>query len=213
MRIHVNRHLLSICRTIHVYLTMMGLGVLLFFGVTGFTVNHEDWFGATRPVVTDTSGQTPVELLAKGDALRIVEHLRATFHVSGAMTDFSDDGGNFSVSFKDPGQLWEIEIEKATGKTRVHNEAYNLAAIINNLHRGRYAGPAWSWIIDISACFIVLACATGMVLWLALPRRRMIGVSALLLGTVGVLLIYHFLIPGPDAAAPAIKTPETKAAP
>ena len=41
----------------------------------------------------------------------------------------------------------------------------------------------------------------------------MIGVSALLLGTIGVLLIYHFLIPGPDAAAPAIKTPEAKTAP
>jgi hypothetical protein len=214
VRIHVNRHLLSACRTIHVYLTMLGLGVMLFFGATGFTVNHEDWFGATKPVVTDSSGQTPVELLAKGDGLRIVEYLRTTFHVTGAMTDFSDDGGKFSISFKDPGQLWEIEIEKATGKTRIHNEAFNFTAIINNLHRGRYAGRTWSWIIDLSAGFIVLACATGMILWLALPRRRLIGVSALLLGTVGVLLIYHFLIPGPNAAAaPAGPTAETKAAP
>jgi uncharacterized protein len=213
VRIHVNRRFLSLCRTLHVYLTMLGLGVMLFFGVTGFTVNHEDWFGATRPMVTDSSGQTPVELLAKGDGLRIVEHLRATFHVTGAMTDFADEGEKFSISFKDPGQLWEIEIEKATGKTSIHNEAYNFAAIINNLHRGRYAGPAWSWIIDISACFIVLACLTGIVLWLALPQRRKFGVRALLLGTVGVLLIYHFLIPGPNAAVPAGKPVETKSAP
>lgn len=193
---------------------MLGLGVMLFFGVTGFTVNHEDWFGATRPVINDTSGQTPVELLATGDGLHIVEHLRAAFHVSGAMTDFADEGGKFSISFKDPGQLWEIEIEKATGKTSVHNEAYNFTAIINNLHRGRYAGPVWSWIIDLSAGFIVLACATGIILWLALPRRRLIGVSALLFGTLGVLLIYHFLIPGPNAAAaPTIAPVETKVAP
>ncbi len=212
MKLHINRHLLSFCRTIHVYLTMLGLGVMLFFGITGFTVNHEEWFHATRPVVTDTTGQTPVELLAKADNLRIVEHLRATFHIMGAMTDFANEDGKFSVSFKDPGQLWEVEIEKSTGKTSVHNEAYNFTAIMNNLHRGRYAGPAWSWIIDISACFIVLACATGLVLWLALPRRRLIGASALLFGTIGVLLIYHFLIPGPDAA-PAGETAKVKAGP
>jgi uncharacterized protein len=206
MRIRIQRHLLSLCRTVHVYLTMLGLGVILFFGLTGFTVNHEDWFGATRPVVANSSGQTPVNLLAKGDGLRIVEHLRAAFHVTGAMTDFADEGASYSISFKDPGQLWEIEIEKASGKTRIHNEAYNLAAIVNNLHRGRYAGPAWSWIIDLSACCIALACATGLVLWLALPRRRMMGLAALLLGTLGVLLIYHFLIPGPDAAAPDAKS-------
>jgi hypothetical protein len=213
VRIHINRRLLSLCRTLHVYLTMLGLGVMLFFGITGFTVNHEDWFGATRPVVSDSSGQTPVELLAKGDGLRIVEHLRSTFHVAGAMTDFADDGGKFSISFKDPGQLWEIEIEKSTGKTSVHNESYNFTAIINNLHRGRYAGPAWSWIIDFSACFIALACLTGIVLWLALPQRRKFGVMALLLGTIGVLLIYHFLVPGPNAAVSASKAVEAKTAP
>lgn len=202
MRIHIDRRLLSFCRTIHVYFTLLGLGVILFFGLTGFTLNHEDWFGATRPVITDTSGQTPVELLAKGDNLRIVENLRATLRVTGAMTDFAEEGGKYSISFKEPGQLWEIEIEKTTGKTRIHNEAYNFAAVVNNLHRGRYTGPAWSWIIDISAGFIVLACLTGIVLWLALPRRRRMGVTALLLGTIGLLLIYHFFIPGPDAPAP-----------
>jgi hypothetical protein len=192
--------LLSFCRTVHVYLTMLGLGVMLFFGLTGFTVNHEEWFGATRPVVKDTTAQMPMDPLAKGDTLRIVENLRATLRVTGAMTDFEDEGGKYSISFKDPGQLWEIEIEKATGKTRIHNESYNFTALLNNLHRGRYSGPAWSWIIDLSAVFIVLACATGMVLWLALPRRRMMGAAALLLGTIGVMLIYHFFIPGPDAA-------------
>jgi hypothetical protein len=202
VRIHIDRRLLSFCRTIHVYFTLLGLGVILFFGLTGFTLNHEDWFGATRPVITDTSGQTPVELLAKGDNLRIVENLRATLRVTGAMTDFAEEGGKYSISFKEPGQLWEIEIEKTTGKTRIHNEAYNFAAVVNNLHRGRYTGPAWSWIIDISAGFIVLACLTGIVLWLALPRRRRMGVTALLLGTIGLLLIYHFFIPGPDAPAP-----------
>ena len=60
-----------------------------FFGITGFTVNHEEWFGATTsPRVTETRGTTPIaDLLAKDDALRMapVEHVRNTWRISGAI--------------------------------------------------------------------------------------------------------------------------------
>src|SRR5262249_27437951 len=158
---------------------MLGLLVMLLFGVTGFTVNHEEWFGATRPRVNDLEGTLPRELLAGNDALRIVEQVRSTWRVSGAVTDYDASGDRVSIAFKEPGQLWEIEIDKSTGHVRVHQEMYNLAAVLNNLHRGRYTGPAWRWVIDASALLIVLACATGIVLWLALPRRRVLGLIAL----------------------------------
>lgn len=195
----IKKNFLALCRTLHVYLTMLGLLMMLLFGVTGFTVNHEDWFGATKPRATDTEGTTPRELLAKADALRIVEHVRTTWRVSGAMTDYDAGDDRVSIAFKDPGQLWEVEIEKSTGRTRLHHETYNLAAWFNNLHRGRYAGPAWRWVIDLSALFIVLACATGIVLWLALPRRRVLGFIALAVGVCGTLGIIFALVPGPDA--------------
>jgi hypothetical protein len=201
----IKKRVLALCRTLHVYLTMLGLLVMLLFGVTGFTINHEEWFGATRPRPTDTEGTTPPDLLAKGDALRIVEHVRNTWHVSGAMADYDTTDGRVSISFKDPGQLWEVEIEKSTGRTKLHHETYNLTAFLNNLHRGRYAGPAWRWVIDVSALFIVLACATGIVLWLALPRRRVLGFIALAVGVIGTVGIIYALVPGPDA--PAVKSP------
>jgi hypothetical protein len=203
----VKKKVLALCRTLHVYLTMGGLLVMLLFGVTGFTINHEEWFGATRPRVTETEGETPPQLLAKNDALRIVEHLRNTFRISGAMTDYDEVDGRLSIAFKEPGQVWEVEIEKSTGRTKVHAEAFNFAAVVNNLHRGRYAGPAWRWVIDLSALFIVLACATGIVLWLALPRRRTLGIIALVLGVAGTLAIIFALVPGPDAATAKTSAP------
>jgi hypothetical protein len=196
----IKKKFLALCRTLHVYLTMLGLLVMLLFGVTGFTVNHEEWFGATRPRVLDTEGTMPRELLAQGDALRIVEHVRNTWRVAGAMTDYEASDDRVSIAFKEPGQLWELEIEKSTGRTKLHNETYNLAAFLNNLHRGRYAGPAWRWVIDVSALFIVLACATGIVLWLALPRRRLLGFIALAVGVLGTIGIIYALVPGPDAS-------------
>ncbi len=197
---HINRKLLSFSRTVHIYLTMLGLFVMMLFGITGFTVNHEDWFGATTPRVTETDGQTPAELVAKKDALRIVEHLRQNWRITGALTGYDELDGKFSLGFKEPGRLWEVEVDRPSGRTRVHAEAFNFFALINNLHRGRYAGPGWRWVIDLSALFIALACATGLVLWLALPKRRQLGVLALVVGTLGVVGIYLALVPGPDAA-------------
>src|SRR5882762_7354850 len=112
---------------------MLGLLVLLLFGVTGFTINHEDWFGATTPRVTETEGRTPLSLVTKKDALRIVEHLRATFRISGAMTDYDDASDRVMIAFKEPGRTWEVQIEKVTGATKIHEEAFNFAAIINDL--------------------------------------------------------------------------------
>lgn len=202
---HLIKHkVLTLCRTLHVYLTMLGLLVMLLFGITGFTINHEEWFGATHPRTIDREGTVPPELLARGDALRIVEHLRSTYKVSGAMTDYDAADDRVSIAFKDPGQLTEVEIEKSTGHARLHNETYNLAAYLNNLHRGRYSGPAWSWVIDLTALFIVLACATGIVLWLALPRRRTLGLIALAVGVLGTFGVIYALVPGGDATpAPA----------
>lgn len=209
----INHALLAFSRTVHVYLTMLGLLVMLLFGITGFTVNHEDWFGATTPRVSDTEALTPLDLIAQRDNLRLVEHLRQSHGLRGAMADFDDSGAQFAIAFKEPGQIWEITIEKATGKTTVHHETFNFTATINNLHRGRYAGPAWSWIIDLSALLIVLACATGFVLWLALPRRRQWGVAMLVLGTLGTMAVIYFFVPGPDAKRPApaaVAKPQTR---
>ncbi len=207
----IRKNFLALCRTLHVYLTMLGLLVMLLFGVTGFTVNHEDWFGATHPRVEDLEGTTPRELLTKGDALRIVEHVRTTWRVAGAMTDYDATDDRVSIAFKEPGQLWEVEVEKPSGRTKLHHETYNLAAFLNNLHRGRYAGPAWRWAIDVSALFIVLACGTGIVLWLALPRRRALGLIALAVGVLGTIGIVYVLVPGGDASV--AKIPATASAP
>ncbi len=210
----LNRQFVDWCRTIHVYLTMLGLLILLLFGITGFTINHEDWFGATTPRLHESHGPVSPELLAHNDSLLIVEHLRQDFHITGAMTSYDDVGDSIEVAFKEPGQLWNVEINKTTAQAQVHAEAYNFIAVLDNLHRGRYTGPAWHWVIDISALLIVLACFTGVVLWLTLPKRRQLGLAAVAIGVLGVLLIYLILVPGTDEPpAPATASPPGISAP
>jgi hypothetical protein len=191
----MNRTLLAATRTIHIYLTMAALGLMLFFAVTGFTVNHEDWFGATTPRTRNVSGTTPVEMVKAQDKLRIVEHLRSQMGISGAMTDFDSDDEKFHVVFKGPGRVCEATIERADGKTDVEIKSFGLAGRINDLHRGRDAGEPWRWVIDASALLILLASITGVILWLALPKRRKLGIVALVLGVAMSVAFYLALVP------------------
>lgn len=194
----INKTLLTVSRAVHIYLTMLGLLVMLLFGVTGFTINREEWFGAATPRVSESATEVPPALIAQHDALRIVELLRRTFQIHGAVANYDEVENEIGIAFKEPGQIWEISIDKTTGHAAAHHEVYNFAALINNLHRGRYTGAAWSWVIDGSAALIVLACLTGFVLWLALPRRRRLGIAFLVLGTLGTMGVIYFLVPGPD---------------
>ena len=61
----INRSFLAFCRTIHIYLTMLGLFAMLGFGVTGFTAYHETWFDAAKTKETEWAGKIPTELLEK----------------------------------------------------------------------------------------------------------------------------------------------------
>src|SRR5215218_4672242 len=101
----MNRTFLAWTRTIHIYLTMAALALMLFFAVTGITANHEEWFGATTPHKSTAKGSTPADAVTQVDKLRIVEHLRAKFGMTGAMTDFNaDDQTELVVEFKGPGR-------------------------------------------------------------------------------------------------------------
>jgi uncharacterized protein len=191
----MNRTFLTWTRTIHIYLTMGALGLMLFFAVTGFTVNHEDWFGATTPRTRNVTGTTPVEWVKSEDKLRIVEHLRSAMGASGAMTDFETDEEKYHVVFKGPGRICEATIARADGKTDVEIKTFGLMGRINDLHRGRDAGEAWRWVIDASALLIVLASVTGLILWMALPKRRKLGIAWLVVGVAASVGFYWAMVP------------------
>ena len=197
---NINKTLLAACRAVHIYLTMLGLLVMLLFSVTGFTINHEGLLDSAPPRVTEHTGQVPPALIASHDNLRIVEHLRQTLGIHGAMANFADIDDEYAIAFKEPGQIWDITVTKSTGRVAAHNEQYGLIAIINNLHRGRYTGPAWRWVIDFSAALIVIACLTGFILWLAVPRRRQLGIAFLVVGTAATMAVIYFFVPGPDVS-------------
>jgi hypothetical protein len=121
--------------------------------------------------------------------------LRSREHIHGAVSDFRVEDNQISISFRAPGYTADSFIDRDTGKYDVTETSNGLVAVINDLHKGRDAGKAWSLVIDISAMLLVLVSLTGLVLiWFVYKRR-----SAGLLLAAGTAIItwgvFHFLVP------------------
>ena len=59
-----------------------------------------------------------------------------------------------------------------TGHYRLTESSHGLVAVLNDLHKGRDTGTAWSVVIDVSAVLMTFISLTGLVLLLYLKRRR-----------------------------------------
>jgi hypothetical protein len=200
-------------RWLHIYLSMLGLGTLLFFSLTGITLNHPAWFEGGPETTTESEGHMRPDWLraesSNPDAsnrsdeaaslavkkLEVVEYLRSTHGIRGAMADFQIDEQECVVSFKGPGYAADAFIERESGDYRITEIQHGLISMFNDLHKGRDTGEAWSWVIDISAGMLSISSLTGMILLLYIKRRRRLGLLTGLVGTLALGAIAHFLVP------------------
>ena len=194
----LKRRVASLSRWLHIYLSMASFAILLFFAVTGLTLNHAERFSA-QPRIAQFKGKVEINWIKAEDAavdkLAIVEHLRQAHGVKGALSDFRLDESEAAVSFKGPGYAADAFINRETGEYELTETRSGLVAALNDLHKGRDAGREWSWLIDASAVLMTLVSLTGLVLIWFVKRRRLSGL--MLAGVCGVAcyLIYLFLIP------------------
>ena len=181
-------------RWLHVYLSMVSFAILFFFAVTGLTLNHQQWF-AKQQRTTQFKGQIDPHWVAGVAKLEVVEYLRAHHKISGALNEFRVDNGQASVSFKGPGYEAVVFIDRHSGAYDVTETRMGLAGVLNDLHKGRDSGKAWSWLIDASAVFMTFVSVTGIVLLLFLQKRRFSGVVAAVVGLGLCYFVYLLWVP------------------
>lgn len=195
---------------LHIYVSMFGLAVVLFFSVTGITLNHPDWFfaGAENTVQAEgqldpewlrseggtgtESGPDPSRQVAK---LEVVEHLRKAHGIRGSLAEFRVEESECEVSFKGPGYEADAFIDRDTGRYDVTQTSHGLVAVLNDLHKGRDTGPVWSVVIDVSAVLLTLISLTGLILLFYLKLRRRPGLVVALVGTVVTVAIVWLWVP------------------
>lgn len=174
-------------RWLHTYTSMIALAVVLFFAVTGVTLNHQDWTFGLDPVSGTEAGTLPDDAITEDgsvDFLAISEWLRATYDVGGDVSDYGISGTSGYISYRGPGYSADVFFETDTGAFDLATEQESIVGIFNDLHKGRDTASSWNWLIDASGIFLIVVAVTGLALQLFLSKRRTLALSVAGMGAV-----------------------------
>ncbi|HRO59007.1 MAG TPA: PepSY-associated TM helix domain-containing protein [Burkholderiaceae bacterium] len=153
---------------------------LLSFAFTGFTLNHAADIEA-RPRVQTHEAMLPESLherladVAPGEAPlpdALVRWLAAevAIDVAGRPAEWSADEVYLSLP-RPGGDAW-LRIDRESGELEYERTDRGWIAWLNDLHKGRHAGAAWSLFIDVFAIACLAFAATGLaILAMHAPRR------------------------------------------
>ncbi len=181
--------LYTLSRTLHLYLSLLAFLTLLFFAVTGLTLNHPEWFGEGSP--RKSSGTLPGAPYGEGkglDWLRLAEDLRA-LGLRGQVADHGESGGEAWISFRAPGYAADAQVDPQTGAYRLVVTEHGLVALLNDLHKGRDTRGGWKVFLDLSALFLALVSLTGLLLGVILPKTRKAALLTLGVGALGFVAL------------------------
>lgn len=144
---------------------------MLLFAVTGITLNHAAQIEA-RPDIVERQAQLPASLQEKLLAKQPSEGLPAELQgwleselkleLAGREAEWSD--GELYVALPRPGGDAWLSLDLNSGELLFEATDRGWIAYLNDLHKGRNTGGAWSWFIDIFAAACVLFSITGLLL-------------------------------------------------
>ena len=178
-------------RWLHVYISMASFLAILFFAITGITLNHPTWTLGTTETVQDFTGTFP-EGWRNGqevDWLLVTEFLRAEHGVGGMLRDYQLNEFEGLMSFRAPGYFVDVFIDPSTGGYAMSVVQMGAVGILNELHRGIDGDTAWRWLIDVAGVFLALLALTGIGLLLFLKKFRSPGLIVMAGGTALVFIL------------------------
>ena len=193
-----NRKFAEASRWLHIYVSMISFAIVLFFSVTGITLNHPDYF-AGEMKETHEKGQmnkawvnlTDTAKIAK---LEMVELLRKQHGIKSPVTEFRMEEQQCAISFRGPGYAADAFVNRADGSYEITLLKAGAIGILNDLHKGRDSGAKWAVLIDVSAILMIVISLTGIILLLYIKRKRISGIAWALIGLVLAYLVYKLWV-------------------
>ena len=191
-----NRVISKYSRWLHIYLSMISFVIVLFFSITGLTLNHADYFQRNTSI-SQEEGTIETSWIDSPDTLKIkkleiVEFFRENYKVKGAVKDFRIYDTDISFTFKAPGYAADIFIDRTNAKYSIMQTNQGLMGFFNDLHKGRDTGTAWLWVIDVSAILMTIISLTGLILLLFIKKKRLAGIVLVFVGFILTYILYHF---------------------
>jgi hypothetical protein len=151
------------------------LTAMLLFAVTGFTLNHASQIEA-KPAVTRVKAALPAALrkqladFAAGHAdaklplpAELADWAERTFpaQVRGVRAEWSEEDAYVALP-RPGGDAWlRIGLD---GRAEYEKTDRGWISWLNDMHKGRNAGPVWGWFIDVFAGACLVFCVTGFLI-------------------------------------------------
>ena len=193
-------------RLLHIYVSMAVVIALMFYAVTGITLNHPEWHSSWGEQRQEREFELPValkhlpfqqdKLQQAQSATLIAQWLRETQQIEGAVFNFNVDAEAqlLELDFKRPAGFTNVEIDLSRGTGLLSVEFNGWLALLNDLHKGRYVGTSWRWLSDLVAIACLLFAISGFYLIWRQNSRRWHGVATACVGVVAVFLAYVFAL-------------------
>ncbi|MGH8032416.1 MAG: PepSY-associated TM helix domain-containing protein [Luteimonas sp.] len=170
---------------------------MLLFAATGITLNHAAQIEGDprtdhRTLTMPAPLRAALATRADGNAplpASVVDWLDTRLGTSiGTRTaEWSND--EVYVAMPGPGTDAWISIQRGDGAVEYERTDRGWISYLNDLHKGRNAGPAWGWFIDVFAIACVVFTVTGLVLLQLHARQRRMTWPYIGLGVVIPLLL------------------------
>jgi len=191
-------------RTWHWISGAVSLATTLMFAITGVTLNHASQIEGRPSTRTEMARlRAPAMAALKAGPAKGVAPIPpevAASLASQLRLDLRGKPGEWSsdevyVSLPRPGGDAWIAIERDTGEARYEVTSRGWIAYLNDLHKGRHTGPAWSLLIDVFAGACIVFCVTGLLLLQMYSAGRsltwpLVGVGIALPILLAILLVH-----------------------
>ena len=162
-------------RYVHGWLSAFAFLTLLFFSVTGLLLNHPEWFEPTKTEQT-TQLILPESVLKsikqqENPRDTILNYVRQQQNVVGRYQSSEVMDNEVMIRLESPAGATDIWVMADTGETEITQKPASTVSMLNDLHRGKNSGLAWSWLIDISAIIVIALSLVGYILFLSIKTR------------------------------------------
>jgi hypothetical protein len=151
------------------------LMAMLLFSITGFTLNHASQIDA-KPVVTRLKAQLPPDLQRQLAAFA-ADHADARLPLPAELSDWAER--SFPVQVRGVRAEWSDEDAYVAlprpggdawlrlgvdGKAEYEKTDRGWISWLNDMHKGRNAGPVWGVFLDVFAIACLVFCVTGFLI-------------------------------------------------
>lgn len=187
-------------RTLHAYFSAVAFLALLFFSATGILLNHPEWMPEHEAALQTQNFSLDPTTLQHANAQNSeaqIATLAAAVASHGALGRFSTGeiiDTEALLRFEGPRGSSTASVDLHTGAVEIEVERADAVSMLNDLHRGKNAGPAWKLVIDVVGVLTIAMSLIGFVIFFSLRFRLVTSMALVAAGAAAMAAVYFAFV-------------------